>query len=180
MLKILIITFFLFFYSTMAFSHSGPHGNDECIVNVGHINLRLNGYQFQGKHPDRHYCRHYPQLGETIIKIDSTSNDLSLMAIELQLLKRNSWLGLLTDQPLTIIKKLPIQYFSKGVVSISYNIPTIDIYAIKLQLHKSTGQVIEQQFLFIAGIPFAQFMVGIAILLFLTITIVFIKQLNTH
>lgn len=175
-----ILLFSIFLFPTVALSHAGSHGNDECTVKVGETSLRLNGYQFHGKFPDKHYCRHYPRLGDTIIKVDSTSDDLSDMAVELQLLKRQSWLGLilLKDDAFTVIKQRPLQAFSKQVVSINDDLKEIDIYAIKLKLHAKNGDVQEETFFFIAGLPFAQIMVGIAFVLLLFISFIFLKQVK--
>ncbi len=167
------------FFSEFALAHAGPHGNDECTVTVGDTELRLNGYQFKGSNPDRHYCRHFPHLGQTIIKIDSVSTDLSEFAIELQLLKRNSWLGLISnaDDAFSVIKQQPFQYFSRQVVSIDSDIQSIDVYMIKLRLHALDGTITEQQFMFVVGFPFAQIMVGIAVILLLLIGFVSLRQL---
>lgn len=181
MLKIVFIITAALFFSEIALAHAGPHGNDECTVKVGNTELRLNGYQFKGSNPDRHYCRHFPHLGQTIIKIDSVSTDLSGSAIELQLLKRNSWLGLVlnSDDAFSVIKQQPLQYFSRQVVSIDSDIPSLDVYMIKLRLHTSDGKITEQSFMFVVGFPFAQIMVGIAVLLLLFIGFVFLRQLIT-
>lgn len=179
MLKIIIYLFF-FFLSGNAFAHAGAHGNDECIVSVGNVELRLNGYQFQGKKPDRHYCRYYPFLGKTIIKVDSVSADLSDMAIELQLLKRKSWSELIFNpgNAFSMIKQLPVQSFSKKVVSIDADIQVLDIYAIKLRLHLADGKIAEQQFLFIVGFPFVHILLGIAVFLLLIVIAVFLNQIR--
>ncbi len=168
--------------SDYAFAHAGPHGNNECLVQVGNTEIRLSGYQFQGRNPDRHYCRHYPFLGQTIIKVDSVSSDLSDMAIELQLLKRNSWLGLIlnTNDAFSVIKRLPVQYFSGQVVSIDSDIQSLDVYAIKLRLRAVDGKITEQQFMFLVGFPFAQVMVAIAVLLLLVLAFVFFSQLRSE
>ena len=167
------------FFSEVSHAHAGPHGNDECTVTVANTELRFNGYQFKGSNPDRHYCRHFPHLGQTIIKIDSVSADLSGFAIELQLLKRNSWLGLIsnTDDAFSVIKQRPLQYFSRQVVSIDSDIQSIDVYMIKLRLHAPDGTITEQQFMFVVGFPFAQIMVGIAVILLLLIGFVSLRQL---
>ena len=180
-LKIVFIMAAALFFSEVSYAHAGPHGNDECIVTVGDTELRLNGYQFKGSNPDRHYCRHFPYLGQTIIKIDSVSTDLSGSAIELQLLKRNSWLGLISnaDDAFSVIKQQPLQYFSRQVVSIDSDIQSIDVYMIKLRLHAPDGTITEQQFMFVVGFPFAQIMVAIAVILLLLIAFVSLRQLIT-
>jgi len=166
------------FESSLA--HEGSHGNDECLVTVGNIELRLNGYQFKGRDPDKHYCRHFPHLGQTIIKIDSTTADLTGIGVELTLLKRNSWKGLIlnAEDAFTVVKQLPIQYFSKQVVSIDSDIQVRDIYAIKLRMHAVDGKIAEQQFSFFVGIPFALVLVGISVLLLIAISIIFLRQLR--
>ena len=181
LLKIVFIMTAALFFSELSHAHAGPHGNDECIVTVGNVELRLNGYQFKGSNPDRHYCRHFPHLGQTIIKIDSVSTDLSEFAIELQLLKRNSWLGLVlnADDAFSVIKQQPLQYFSRQVVSIDSDIQSIDVYMINLRLHAPDGTITEQQFMFVVGFPFAQIMVGIAVILLLLIGFVSLRQLIT-
>jgi len=178
-LKIAFIITATLFFSEFALAHAGAHGNDECTVAVGNTELRLNGYQFKGSNPDRHYCRHFPHLGQTIIKVDSVSADLSDFAIELQLLKRNSWLGLVSnaDDAFTVIKQQPLQYFSRQVVSIDSDIQSIDVYMIRLRLHAPGGTITEQQFMFLVGFPFAQIMVGIAVILLLLIGFVSLRQL---
>ncbi len=180
MLKVIFIQSLLLFFVTTAFAHDGSHGNDECLVSIGDVELRLTGYQFKGRDPDKHYCRHYPHLGQTIIKLDSTSTDLTGMGVEISLLKRNSWLGLLikSDDAYTVVKQLPIQYFAKQVVSIEADIQSRDIHAIKLRLHAVDGTITEQQFAFFVGVPFALVLVAISVLLLLFISFVFLKQLR--
>jgi len=178
--KLIIIICLVLLQSGAASAHVGSHGDDECTVKVGEIELRLNGYQFKGSNPDRHYCRHYPHLGQTIIRIDSVTADLKSIAVELQLLKRKSWLGLILneDDAFSVIKHLPIQYFSKQVVSIASDIQQRDIYAVKLRLHTADGEIVEQQFMFFVGVPFAQVLVAISILLLLIISFIFLKELR--
>jgi hypothetical protein len=168
------------FFSGSSIAHEGSHGNDECLVTVGDMELRINGYQFKGRTPDKHYCRHYPYLGQTIIKIDSATTDLTGMGVELILLKRTSWKGLLlnSDDAFSVVKQLPIQYFSKQVVSIDSDIQDRDIYAIKLRIHTVDGKITEQQFNFFVGVPFAQVLVGIAVLLLIIISTIFLLQLR--
>ncbi len=179
LLKVLSILFFTLFFSVTAYAHSGSHGNNECTITLGGIELRLNGYQFQGSQPDRHYCRHFPYLGQTILKIDSVTADLNDMAVELLLLKRNSWLGLVlqAEDAFSVVKQLPLQYFSKQVVSIDSDVQSRDIYAIKLRLHKPGGEIVEQRFMFLIGFPFAQIMVAISVLLLLFIAFIVLKSL---
>lgn len=178
--NLVYISFVILFFSEITFAHEGSHGNDECILTVNKMELRLNGYQFKGRNPNKHYCRHYPHLGQTIIKVDSSTTDLTGMGVELQLLKRNSWTNLIsdTDKAFITIKKMPIQYFSKQVVSIENNFQSRDLYAIKVRLHKNDGKVSEQQFFFFVGIPFAQVLVTIAVLLLLFISFIFLIQLK--
>ena len=178
-MKLLIIISLLCSFSTEVFAHAGSHGNNECLVKVGKTELRLNGYQFKGSNPDRHYCRHFPRLERIIVKVDSISADLSKMAIELQILKRQSWLGLLLndDTAFSVIKKMPVQYFSQQVVSISSDIKEIDVYAINLHLIDANGIATDQRFLFLVGFPFAQIMVAIAGLLLLLIIFISLKRL---
>ncbi len=179
-LKVLFISFFMLFFSGLVQAHEGSHGNDECLFSVGDLELRINGYQFKGRNPDKHYCRHYPHLGQTVIKIDSSSSDLTGMAVELQLLKRNSWKGLLlgSDNAYSVVKEMPLQHFSKQVVSISSDIQDRDIYALKLKLHGTDGSITEQQFGFFIGVPFAMVLVGISVLLLIFISIIFLRQLK--
>lgn len=170
----------MMFFLGSALAHEGSHGNDECSVTLGNIELRLNGYQFKGRDPNKHYCRHYPHLGQTIIKIDSATADLTGMGVELILLKRNSWKGLIlnAEDAFTVVKQLPIQYFSKQVVSIDSDIQARDIYAIKLRMHAVDGKITEQQFAFFVGVPFALVLVGISVLLLIVISIIFLQQLR--
>lgn len=181
MLKVLVFSFFMMFFSGMVLAHEGSHGNDECLLSVGeNVELRLNGYQFKGRNPDKHYCRHYPHLGQMIIKIDSATTDLTAMGIELQLLKRNSWKGLLLNSAdaYSVVKEMPIQHFSKQVVSIEKDIQDRDIYALRLRLHAADGSITEQQFSFFIGVPFALVLVGISVLLLIFISVVFLLQLR--
>ncbi len=181
-LKVIVIGCLMMFVSTVTFAHDGAHGNEECLIAVGDVELRLNGYQFKGKNPDKHYCRHFPHLGQTILKLDSSSTDLTDMGLEITLLKRNSWMGLLTnsDDAYSVVKQLPIQYFSKQVVSIEDDIQARDIYAIKLRLHAADGKITEQQFSFFVGVPFALVLVIISVFLLLFISFIFLKQLRKH
>jgi len=179
-LKVIFIQSLLLFFSATVFAHDGSHGNDECLVSIGDVELRLNGYQFKGRDPDKHYCRHYPHLGQTIIKLDSTTTDLTGMGVEIALLKRHSWLGFLMDldDAYSVVKQMPIQYFAKQVVSIEEDIQSRDIHAIKLRLHAVDGSISEQQFTFFVGVPFALVLVGVSVLLLFFISFVFLKQLR--
>lgn len=179
MLKLFSLIYLILIFSNSVFAHAGSHGNNDCLVTVGDSELRLNGYQFKGKNPDRHYCRHFPHLGQTIIKIDSIATDLTDKAIELQVLKRHSWLGLIlnNENAFSVIKQLPMQYFSRQVVSISSDINAIDVYAINLKLYSADSTTSEQRFLFLVGFPFVQIMVGIAVVLLLFIAFIFFRQL---
>jgi hypothetical protein len=166
--------------SAPVLAHTGAHGNDECIVLVGKIELRLKGYQFQERNPDRHYCRYFPFLGQMIIKVDSISADLSDRTIELQLLKRKSWSDLVfnPDNAFSVIKQLPAQSFSKQVVSIDSDIQAIDIYAIKLRLQLADNKIAEQRFIFVVGFPFVHVLLGISVLLLLLVIFVFLNQIR--
>jgi hypothetical protein len=179
MLKLLFFIVLFLLISVSVFAHAGPHGNDECIVKVGDTELRLNGYQFKGSNPDRHYCRHFPHLERIIIKVDSLSADLTKKSIELQLLKRQSWLGLVlnSDDAFKQIKQSPAQHFSQQVVSIDREITERDVYAVNLRLISADGSIAEQRFIFVVGIPFAQIMVVIAGLLFILIILIALKPL---
>ncbi len=178
MLKPLVIVSLMMLLSSAVYAHAGPHGNDECLVHVGDTDLRLSGYQFKGTNPDRHYCRHFPHLTRIIIKIDSLTADLSKKSIQLQLLKRQSWLGLLfnSDNAFSVIKQQGIQSFSNQVVSIDAEIEDIDIYAIKLRLIDGNGAFTEQRFVFLVGVPFAQIMVSISGLLLMLLVFIVMKQ----
>ena len=180
-MKLLIIISLLCSFSAKVFAHAGSHGNNECLVKVGKTELRLNGYQFKGSNPDRHYCHHFPHLERIIIKVDSISADLSKMAIELQLLKRQSWIGLLLndDTAFSVIKKMPVQHFSQQVVSISSDIKEMDVYAINLRLIDASGIATDQRFLFLVGFPFAQIMVTIAGLLLLLIIFISLRRIRS-
>ncbi len=179
--KSLLFTCLILFFSHSVYPHAGSHGNNECLFNIGDTELRLSGYQFKGGNTDRHYCRHFPNFGQTIIKIDSISSDLSQVAVELQLLKRNSWIGLLLNNQdaFSVIKSRPLQYFSgslsKGVVSIDADIQEMDVFALNIRLHNGEN-IIEEKFLFVVGFPFAQIMVGISVLLLFLLTFIVLRQ----
>ncbi|MEO1881441.1 MAG: hypothetical protein ABGX37_07005, partial [Methylococcales bacterium] len=97
---------------------------------------------------------------------------------QLQLLKRQSWLGLLfnSDNAFSVIKQQGIQSFSNQVVSIDAEIEDIDIYAIKLRLIDGNGAFTEQRFVFLVGVPFAQIMVSISGLLLMLLVFIVMKQ----
>lgn len=168
----------MLFFPSLAFSHAGSHGNDECAVTVGNAVLRLSGYQFQSRDPDRHFCRHFPRVGQTIIKLDSLETDLTGMSIELQLLKRQSWLGLIMgdEDAFVIVEQSTAQHFSKQVVSIEADIQERDVYALNMMLYDANGTITEQRFMFAVGIPFAQVMVAIAVLLLLFLGFIVLRQ----
>ncbi len=180
LLQVILLIGFMLIFPVLSKAHEGPHGNDECLVSVGEVELRVNGYQFKGSNPDKHYCRHYPHLGRTIIKVDSTTTDLTGMAVEMELLKRNSWAGMLfnKEDAYTLVKQIPKQYFSEKVVSLDADIQDRDIYALKLRLYDVNGKLTEEQFRFFIGVPFAQVLVGIAVCLLIFITIIFLMQLK--
>ena len=102
------------------------------------------------------------------------------MKIELELLKLTSWTKLILQKEgaFSAIKQRPLQAFSEQVVSISSDLKETNIYALKLKLYAKDGKTQEQQFFFIAGLPFAQIMVGIALILLLLISFIFLKQVK--
>lgn len=176
------IFFLSLLFSSSLLAHSGSHGNDECLVTVGETELRLNGYQFKGSNPDRHYCWNFPHFGSTIIKVDAIKADLSDMAVELEFLRLDSWKAWLLNEEgaFKIIKQKPLQHFSKQVVSIGADIKETDIYAVNLRLHAAKGDISEQQFHFIVAFPFVQILVGISVVLLVFISIIFLRQLKRH
>ncbi len=179
-LSVILIIGFMLMFPVLSKAHQGSHGNDDCLLEVEGVELRINGYQFKGSNPDKHYCRHYPHLGRTIIKVDSIKTDLTAMAVEMQLFKRNSWKGLLLNEEdaYTLVKQTPKQYFSEQVVSLDADIQNRDIYALKLRLYDANGKLTEEQFRFFIGVPFAQVLVGIAVCLLIFISIIFLVQLK--
>jgi len=182
-LKLLYSIYLMLFFSAGVFAHGGSHGNDGCLIFVDDVELRLNGYQFKGAiRSDKHYCQQYPHLGKIILKFDSVKTDLTEMGLELELLKRKSWMGLLLNNQdaFSVIKKQPIQYFSKQVVSMDSDLQSRDIYALKLRLHTTDRVVKEQRFVFFVGIPFAMILVSISFLLLISISVIFLKQLKKY
>lgn len=177
--RIFLLVFCLFF-PLQSFSHAGSHGNDDCLISIGNFHLRMNGYQFQGKRPDRHYCRYFPYLGQTILKLDTTHHDLSKFGVDLQLLKRTRWLALLfnPDQAFEVIKQKPLQNFSQQVVSIDTEIKSLDLYALHIKLHHPNGRMSQQLFLFAAGLPLIPILLGIATLLLILLGTLMIFRFN--
>ncbi len=180
LLKLILVIGCMLVFPVLTMAHDGSHGNDDCLLAVEGVELRINGYQFKGSNPDKHYCRHYPHLGRTIIKVDSIKTDLTGMAVEMQLFKRQSWTDFLLnkDGAYTLVKQIPKQYFSEQVVSLDADIQDRDIYALKLRLYDVNGKLTEEQFRFFIGVPFAQVLVGIAVCLLIFITIIFLVQLK--
>ena len=70
--RIIILTVF----SSSVFSHAGSHENQNCFITMDNNTLRFSGYQFQGQHPEHSYCLIFPELGQTVIKIEPVNDEL--------------------------------------------------------------------------------------------------------
>ena len=158
-------------------AHLGPHERSDCYVNIETTQLRFNGYQFQSKHPEKHYCRYFPELGDVIIQIDSLQ-DISPQQISLQWLELASLPQLLGKDAFLEAKPSDWKPFSEGINSLRKNIEHRGLYGIKIRLREPNGVIRQQHFYFLVGFPVMRILMGISLLLLLLIGFIFVRQLK--
>lgn len=180
-LFLIAMTAFMLF-SSPAFSHAGPHENQNCFITVSENTLRFSGYQFQGQHPEHIYCRIFPELGEIIIKIETVNADLTDKKIALQLLKLNSWSNWLfhSEKAFSSLKRTPLRNFSNGVNMLQADIGQRGIYALQVELQAENKVSITQTFLFLAGIPVTEILVLFSGGILLLLTFITIRTLYSN
>ncbi|WP_305908543.1 hypothetical protein Q9L42_010195 [Methylomarinum sp. Ch1-1] len=176
-LNILLLTALLsLFYWQTARAHLGPHESSDCFINIETTQLRFNGYQFHGQHPEKHYCRYFPQLGDVIIQIDSLQ-DLGPQQISLQWLELASLPQLFSeDKALVESQPSPWKPFADGINSLRKNVQQLGLYGIKIRLKAPNGVVRQQHFYFLVGFPVMPILLGVALLLLLLIGLIFLRQ----
>ncbi len=171
----------LLFANQQTFAHAGPHAAKDCFIQIDATQLRFNGHQFQGKHPGKFYCRFFPLLGNVIISVDSPqdviNNEVSLQWLELLPLNQ---LITFPAKAFKVTQETAWKPFNKGVNSIKQTVDKRGIYGLNILLKDNQGQIQQQSFYFLAGIPVTLIvviiLVVIACLLLLFIAVIFIKQ----
>jgi hypothetical protein len=173
----------LIFFSSQAFSHAGPHENKNCFIQIDNTLLRFSGYQFQGVHPEHLYCRVFPDLGQTVIKIDAVNDAMNDKKVSLQLLRLDSWINWAfnSDKAFSSLKQTPLQNFNSGVNMIQADIQQRGVYALAVSLQIDNKKPIVQTFLLLGGIPVTEILVlfssGVLLLLaFITVKSVYKKR----
>ena len=170
----------LLFFSNTVFAHAGSHESSDCFISLQNQKLRLSGYQFQGKHPDRSYCRIFPYLGQIILKVEGLNSTDKNQTLQLELLKLDSWIDLLfsPEQAFKVIKTTPAQSIEQQHL-IQGEIQQRGIYAIKILL-ETDKQKTQQQFLFLVGIPITKILILLASLCLFVVIFIAVKPLSKN
>lgn len=165
-------------FNTPAQAHLGPHESKDCFIDIEELRLRFNGYQFQSQHPDKHYCRYFPELGDVIIKIDALQ-ELDNQEIALEWLEMGDLTRLLSSDPLFLRSKdSGWRNFSGQLQSLRNNVTQRGVYGIKIRLKDENGVILQRHHYFLVGFPVMYILLSIAGLLLLLISYFFIKQLR--
>lgn len=157
-----------------AFAHNGVDHNNSCFLTVGETRLRLSGYQFQPELEGKHFCHFFPELGQIVVAVEPLAEDRKNIQVTLELAQLTSWLH--PGQAFTVIKQQPSQLIGTGLVSISQTIRQRGIYSLTLTLQDSSGDLQQQRFMFLVGIPMTKILVMIAGLLVLVIGFAGVKE----
>lgn len=157
----LIAALIFILFSANVFSHPGSHENKNCFISIANNTIRFSGYQFQGLHPDKAFCRIFPYSGSVIIKIQPVNNYLQNKKVALELLKPNSWLNCtsINRSNAVLLKKTPFQLFNSNGNMIQTDIQAPGIYALNINLQIEDKKVATQSFLFLVGIPVTKLLV---------------------
>jgi hypothetical protein len=157
-----------------AFAHNGVDHNNSCFLTVGETRLRLSGYQFQPELEGKHFCHFFPELGQIVVAVEPLAEDRKNTQVTLELAQLTAWLH--PEQAFTVIKRQPAQLIGSGLVSISQTIRQRGIYRLTLTLQDSSGDLQQQRFMFLVGIPMTKILVMIAGLLVLVIGFAGVKE----
>ncbi len=161
-----------------AHAHTGPHNNPRCFIQTDSVQLRLNGFQFQGRHPGKHYCHFFPLLGDVLISIDSMQ-DSGNKKISLQWLQFSRLSGLLSGSSanlLEVVHTTPWKPLGKTVNSIEQSIGNRGLYALNIRLKDADNKIHQQRFYILVGFPVTLILVIIAFILLLFIILFFFKH----
>ncbi len=179
-IKRLFLLVFPVLQAQTVFAHLGPHTSSDCFIAVDSVQLRLNGYQFHSNHPEKHYCRYFPKLGDVIINIDSEM-DIGRKEISLQWLEIKSPLRFFgKEKIITAHKATEWKTFSGGMHILRRNIDRRGLYGLRILLKSADGNVEQNAFYFLVGIPVVLILVVIASLVLLIIALILIKQLKQN
>lgn len=172
-----------------AFAHAGVDHNNSCFLSVGDTRLRISGYPFQpeleGKASapahapylrpvGKHFCHFFPELGQIVVAVEPLAEDRKHTQVTLELAQLTSWLN--PGQAFTVIKQQPAQLMGAGLVSISQVIRQRGVYRLNITLQDSSGELQQQRFVFLVGIPVTKILVMIAGLLILVIGFAGVKE----
>lgn len=157
-----------------AFAHNGVDHNNSCFLTVGETRLRLSGYQFQPELEGKHFCHFFPELGQIVVALEPLAEDRKNLQVALELAQLTAWLH--PEQAFTVIKRQPAQWIGTGLVSISQTIRQRGIYSLTLTLQDSSGELQQQRFMFLVGIPMTKILVMIAGVLVLVIGFAGVKE----
>ncbi len=156
-----------------AFAHNGVDHNNSCFLTVGETRLRLSGYQFQPELEGKHFCHFFPELGQIVVAVEPLAEDRKNTQVTLELAQLTAWNP---GQAFTVIKQQPAQLIGSGLVSISQTIRQRGIYRLTLTLQDSSGELRQQRFMFLVGIPMTKILVMIAGVLVLVIGFAGVKE----
>ncbi len=172
--QVLIGALFSLMLHRPAFAHAGVDHNNSCFLSVGETRLRLSGYQFQAELEGKHFCHFFPGLGQTVVALEPLTEDRKNTQVTLELAQLTSWLH--PEQAFTVIKQQPAQLIGSGLVSISQTILQRGIYRLTITLQDSSGELRQQRFMFLVGIPMTKILVMIAGVLVLVIGFAGVKE----
>lgn len=158
-------------------AHSGSHSSKTCFIEQGSQRLRFNGYQFHSKHPDKHYCRYFPLLGDVFISIDSLqeikNTQISLQWLEMSSINEFKYS---LETLFKVSNETPWIAFNDGVNSIKQSVNKRGIYALNIRLKNQKSNISQKRFYFMVGFQITKILLIIALLLLLLIIVIFFKQ----
>lgn len=176
--RLSILLGFLIICSLPAQAHLGPHESKDCFIDFEEFRLRFNGYQFHGPHPDKHYCRYFPELGDIIIKIDALQT-LDHQVIALEWLEMNTLGEIMAGQPLLrSTLYIPWKPFANNLHSLRNNVTKRGVYGLTVKLKNQNGAIRQRHHYFLAGIPVMRILLSAAGLLLLLIVFAIFRRLG--
>ena len=179
--QIIYLSIMGFMLSGVAFAHGGSHDSQEnsCLLTIGDVHVRFNGYQIKSKIPDRRYCHFFPEKGSVTIKLELLDTGYDIQNISLKMLSISSFINAVLN-PLNpfdvVLKHNSFRDFKSEAVSTQRKFINRGIYALDIILLDSKGDKYQQRFLFLVGFPIVKMLIGVSLLLLLVLCISAFRQ----
>lgn len=146
------------------FAHVGQHQSDACFIKIGGSKLELNGYQFEKDLAGKYFCHFFPGLGQTVLAIDTLSDNPEAMKVSLTLNRLVDWPAFTNaaDKALVTLQQAPPQVLGANLVSVEHVLTARGVYALDIGLQVNDGAVQRHRFWFLAGVPVTKLMIYLA------------------